>query len=88
VIYPNAGGRFPFTEAMCRGINAALTGTLGTMRPAFPVPGGGIDVRRVPHWIERYGRDVIFLIGGSLYARPDLARAGAELVEAIGAATA
>jgi len=60
VIYPNAGGRFPFTEAMCRGINAALTGTLGTMRPAFPVPGGGIDVRRVPHWIERYGSCLLY----------------------------
>jgi ribulose-bisphosphate carboxylase large chain len=83
VIYPNAGGRFPFDEATCRAINDALGGPLGRLRPAFPVPGGGIDLRRVPHWIDRYGNDVIFLIGGSLYSRPDLVRAGAELVEAL-----
>ena len=40
------------------------------------MPGGGIDVRRVPHWIDRYGNERIFLVGGSLYAQPDLARAG------------
>lgn len=86
VIYPNTGGRFPFTETTCQAINAALTGPLGTLRPTFPTPGGGIDVRRVPHWIDRYGNDVIFLVGGSLYAQPDLARAGSELVEAMGKA--
>ena len=83
VIYPNAGGRFPFSEATCRAINGALGGPLGSLRPAWPMPGGGIDVERVPHWIDRYGNDVIFLIGGSLYSRPDRVRAAAELVEAI-----
>jgi ribulose-bisphosphate carboxylase large chain len=87
VIYPNVGGRFPFSEQVCAAINARLQGPLGSMRPAFPVPGGGIDVERVPYWVDRYGPDVIFLIGGGFYARADLARASAELSRAIKAKT-
>jgi ribulose-bisphosphate carboxylase large chain len=83
VIYPNVGGRFPFTEQDCAAINARLQAPLGSLKPAFPVPGGGIDVERVPYWIDRYGLDVIFLIGGGFYAQADLARASAEISEAI-----
>lgn len=83
VIYPNAGGRFPFSEETCRAINDRLRGPLGSLRPAFPVPGGGIDAHKVPDWIDRYGFDTIFLIGGSLYAQPDLVRASRALAEAI-----
>jgi ribulose-bisphosphate carboxylase large chain len=83
VIYPNVGGRFLFGESTCNAINDRLRGPLGRMRPAFPVPGGGIDVRRVPHWISRYGPDIIFLIGGGLYAQQDLERAVRELLGAI-----
>jgi len=54
-----------------RGHQRALRAPLGPVAPAFPAPGGGIDAARVPQWIERYGADTIFLIGGSLYAQPD-----------------
>jgi ribulose-bisphosphate carboxylase large chain len=87
VIYPNVGGRFPFSARVCAAINARLQGPLGSMRPAFPVPGGGIDVERVPYWFDRYGLDVIFLIGGGLYAQADLAGASAALSRAIKART-
>ena len=50
-------------------------------RPAFPVPGGGIDVDRIPHWVRAYGADTVFLVGGSLYARPDLAGATRKLAD-------
>jgi len=83
VIYPNAGGRFPFTEATCRAINDRLRRPLGSMRPAFPIPAGGIDVDRVPYWVRQYGPETIFLIGGSLYARADLVRSAAELLQAV-----
>ena len=83
VIYPNVGGRFTFSAATCAAINARLRQPLGPVLPAFPVPAGGIDAKRVPHWIERYGADTIFLLGGSLYAQPDLAQAARRLVEAI-----
>lgn len=71
VIYPNVGGRFAFSEATCAAINANLRKPLGRLPPSFPVPGGGIDVARLPHWIDRYGTETIFLIGSSLY-RPEL----------------
>jgi ribulose-bisphosphate carboxylase large chain len=83
VIYPNTGGRFPFSLAQCEAINTALRGELGEIAPSFPVPGGGIEVDHVPQWIERYGPDTVFLIGGSLYRRPDLTRATAELATAM-----
>lgn len=83
-IYPNTGGRFGFTEASCRAINAALREPLGSLRPAAPTIGGGMDARRAPYWIERYGPDTIVLIGGSLYAQGDITAASRELLQALG----
>ncbi len=83
VIYPNVGGRFTFSQATCVAINARLRGPLGPVRPAFPVPAGGIDAGRVPRWIERYGPDTIFLLGSSLYREPDFGQAARRLVEAV-----
>jgi len=83
VIYPNVGGRFTFSGATCDAINAHLRRPLGPIKPSFPVPGGGIDAARVPHWVERYGSDTIFLVGGTLYAQPDLTRAARRLLEAV-----
>jgi ribulose-bisphosphate carboxylase large chain len=83
VIYPNVGGRFPFTLAICETINRRLRSPLGALRPAFPVPGGGVDAARIPEWIERYGPDTIFLVGTTLYGRPDLERATRALVEEV-----
>jgi len=83
VIYPNVGGRFTFSESVCDAINARLRRPLGPVAPAFPVPAGGIDAARVPHWIERYGPDTIFLLGSSLYAESDPAAAAQRLVGAV-----
>ncbi len=83
VIYPNVGGRFTLSAASCEAINASLRRPLGPLKPAFPAPAGGIDVARVPEWIDRYGVDTIFLIGGSLYAQQDLAGASRRLLEAV-----
>lgn len=83
VIYPNVGGRFTFSEAVCTTINTRLRRPLGPVVPSFPVPAGGIDAARVPRWIERYGPDTIFLVGGSLYAQPDPAAAARRLVAAV-----
>lgn len=81
VIYPNAGGRFVFTEQVCAAINRRLREPLGALRRSFPVPAGGIDVARVPEWVGRYGSDTIFLIGSSLYATDDPFRTAAEAIE-------
>ena len=83
VIYPNVGGRFTFSDATCAAINDRLRRPLGEVRPAFPVPAGGIDAARVPHWVERYGADTILLVGGSLYAQPDLTTAARRLADQV-----
>jgi ribulose-bisphosphate carboxylase large chain len=83
VIYPNVGGRFTFSDATCGAINDRLRRPLGDVRPAFPVPAGGLDTARVPHWVERYGADTIFLVGGSLYAQPDLTAAARRLADQV-----
>ena len=83
VIYPNAGGRFPFSLKSCLAINQRLRMPLDGIRPAFPVPGGGVDAADVPAWLHRYGPDTIFLVGSSLYAQRDLAAATARLVDSM-----
>jgi len=79
VIYPNAMGRFSFTMDQCIDINVHCREKITGINASFPVPGGGIDRNTLPQWITRYGKDTVFLIGGSLYQHPDgLQRAAAE----------
>ncbi|UCG87543.1 MAG: ribulose 1,5-bisphosphate carboxylase [Gemmatimonadota bacterium] len=84
VIYPNVGGRFVLSEGQCTAINGRLREPLGHIRRAFPVPAGGIDMTRVPYWLDRYGPDTIFLVGGSLYSQGDLVAASRILMKALG----
>jgi len=82
VIYVNAGGRFTtWTLEQCRAINKRLRAPLGPVRPAIPVPGGGVDAGRVPYWVEQYGVDTMFLIGASLLRQPDVEAATRRVVE-------
>ena len=83
VIYVNAGGRFPVTEDECVGINRQLTAPIERIRASLPVPGGGVGVDTVSHWVGRYGNDVMFLIGSSLYAQADLEEATGRLMDAL-----
>ena len=73
VIFPNYGGRFAFRREECAAINAGLKDELAGLAPAFPAPGGGMSLERVPEMRELYGDDLVFLIGGALHRRgPDL----------------
>lgn len=83
VVYPNVGGRFALSAGACTGINARLREPWGSLRPAFPVPAGGIDMSAIPRWIPRYGPDTIFLLGSSLYQQRDVERAARQLKESI-----
>ena len=67
VIYPNYGGRFPFTEKICQETGYALKKKMGGLKTAFPVPAGGIDIKNIKSLKQFYGNDVVFLIGSSLY---------------------
>jgi ribulose-bisphosphate carboxylase large chain len=82
VVFPNAGGRFPHALADCLAIEARLAAPMGTLERSMLMLGGGVDLARLTTWIPRYSVDTIWLVGGSLYARADLAAAAAELAAA------
>ena len=72
-IYPNYGGRFSFSPAECHSIVEGTAVPMGSIKPIFPTPGGGMSLARVAEMRQIYGDDVIFLIGGGLHTHgPDL----------------
>jgi ribulose-bisphosphate carboxylase large chain len=81
VVFPAAGGRFPWSRDDVRAVGRRLTEPLGELRPSFLVLGGGVDRQRLTDEIPRHGVDTIWLVGGSLYAAGDLRRAAAEMAE-------
>jgi len=83
VIFPNAGGRFPFDFDDCRRLERHLGRGLGAAAPAFLMLGGGIDAAKLERWIPRYSADTVWLVGGSLYARADLRAAAREMAEVV-----
>lgn len=71
VIFPHAGGRFPLDLETCGDLAARLRARLGGVRPALPVPAGGMSVARVREMVEFYGIDAMLLVGGTLYRAGD-----------------
>ena len=71
VIFPNFGGRFAYSERICADIARNARAPIARLRPALPVPGGGLSVERSREVIRFYGVDVMLLIGGSLLAAGD-----------------
>lgn len=82
VILINAGGRFPVPEDQALATAQRLRDRALPTPPSVPVLGGGVAVGEIPRWVERFGTDVMFLVGGSLYAQGDLERAAAGLLAA------
>ena len=85
IIYPNYGGRFSYSEALCRELADAMRGPLHEMPAALPVPAGGMTVERVPELKRFYGRDVMLLIGGSLLAGDDVLQRSRAFATAVAA---
>lgn len=84
VIFPNHGGRFSYSRETCLDIARRARERWGSVRPALPVPAGGMTVERVDEMVAGYGEDVMLLIGGGLLgARQDLARRSREFVRAV-----
>jgi ribulose-bisphosphate carboxylase large chain len=75
-IFPNYGGRFSFSPEVCLSIARRAREPHGGLRPAFPSPGGGMTLDRIPELMQFYGRDFVALVGGGLH------REGKTLVEA------
>jgi ribulose-bisphosphate carboxylase large chain len=86
VIFPNHGGRFAYPAALCHAIAAAARAPWpsGAIKPALPVPAGGMSVERVGEIVREYGADTVLLIGGSLLiARERLAERSRAFVQAV-----
>lgn len=86
VIFPSHGGRFAYPAALCHDIAAAARAPWpsGAIKPALPVPAGGMSVERVGDIVREYGADTVLLIGGSLLiARERLAERSRAFVQAV-----
>jgi ribulose-bisphosphate carboxylase large chain len=83
-IFPNHGGRFSYSRATCMAIAEAARRPWHGLRPALPVPAGGMTVERVAEMVEGYGDDTMLLIGGGLLtARERLLERAREFVAAV-----
>lgn len=71
VIFPNHGGRFAYSPQTCLALAQAARAPWGHIRPALPVPAGGMTVERVEEMLGLYGHDTMLLIGGDLLAAKD-----------------
>jgi ribulose-bisphosphate carboxylase large chain len=81
-IFPNYGGRFSFSPEECRDIQVRCSETVGSIRPSWPSPGGGMTLDRIDEMITFYGNDVTLLIGGALH-RGDLGDNARAMVRAV-----
>ncbi|MFH1429637.1 MAG: RuBisCO large subunit C-terminal-like domain-containing protein [Candidatus Margulisiibacteriota bacterium] len=73
IIFPHYGGRFKFSKESCVSITEACRNKLGSLNSGIPMPAGGMNLENVDQEWQIYGKDVVLLIGGSLYGRsPDL----------------
>jgi ribulose-bisphosphate carboxylase large chain len=66
-IFPNYGGRFPLSREDCMGIVTASREELGVMRPIFPCPAGGMELKNIRDMIRSYGNDMLILVGSGLF---------------------
>jgi ribulose-bisphosphate carboxylase large chain len=67
VVFPHYGGRFGYSPEVCRALaRAAREEWWDGLRPALPVPAGGMRTQRVRELIDFYGAEVMLLIGGAL----------------------
>ena len=84
VIYPNYGGRFAYSADVCKTLADTLRAPWGPLRPALPVPAGGMPVERTGEMVAFYGNDTMLLIGGSLLVAGDaLAERSRSFVAAV-----
>lgn len=83
-IFPNYAGRFSFSRETCLAITAAARDPWRGVRPAMPVPAGGMVVERVGEMLDDYGMDTVLLIGGNLLvARDQLLARSRAFVDAV-----
>ena len=70
-VYPNTGGRFQFSEKDCKDIATELTRPINHLAKTFPCPAGGMQYEHLTRMCQWYGKDAVFLLGGSLLEYAD-----------------
>lgn len=84
LIFANYGGRFGFSQKMCRSLSDQALAPLHGLRTSTPTPAGGMELARVPELLDFFGRDVMLLIGGSLLlAKERIPQQGAAFHRAV-----
>ena len=84
LVFPNHGGRFGYTPDTCRAIAGTALAEWHGLKPAVPVPAGGMTTLRVGEMLDFYGSEVMLLIGGALLeARERLTQETAAFVETV-----
>lgn len=71
IIYPNAGGRFSYSIDTCLALNQQMHTDFCSFKASLPSPAGGINLDSIPGLLKRYGTDIAYLVGGSLYSHKD-----------------
>jgi ribulose-bisphosphate carboxylase large chain len=85
VIFPGYGGRFGYSRETCRALADKARRPEFHIRPALPVPAGGMTLERSREIVEFYGNDTMLLIGGNLLLSGDRITEEAEyFVRAVG----
>lgn len=73
VIFTSFGGRFVHSEEDCALIASSLSAPMRYVKPAFPVPSGGMKWQLFGRMCRVYGGNAVFLVGGALQTEgPDL----------------
>jgi ribulose-bisphosphate carboxylase large chain len=70
-IFPGYGGRFGYSRDTCRLLASNARRSDDGMKPALPVPAGGMTLERTPEILDFYGKDTMLLIGGNLLIARD-----------------
>jgi ribulose-bisphosphate carboxylase large chain len=71
IIFTNYGGRFAYAPETCAALASAARRPWDLLRPALPVPAGGMRIERVDEMLDFYGKDTMLLIGGDLLTARD-----------------
>jgi ribulose-bisphosphate carboxylase large chain len=66
LVFPNHGGRFGYTPDTCRDLARTALADWHGLKPAVPVPAGGMTLERTAEMLDFYGSEVMLLIGGAL----------------------
>lgn len=84
VIFPNYGGRFGYSTQTCQALADNARREEHGLRPALPVPAGGMTLARTAEILDFYGPDTMLLIGGNLLlAREHIAAEAETFVRAV-----